>query len=345
MDSYFSDPLSAHEAGRQHHLLRHSLPQEERGNESVLRHFDTESVSEAFKAIKKMSQRDLQAKFKVIYGAKTFSNNNNWLRRKLFEAIGVDPAKGAGKKPVGATQKRRKAPSKTVRPLKKAVVQELDHSVAEALLALGELGSVQFSEEENAPSASTSSGVVPPFFDDQGGKNCFGPRSPAADQEVPGNYEKINLFCDPAPDAQVSDGDMRSEEEEAETNPNLFNVYQSTPERAHSNSLPFVQDSVDHASTASNVSQLYAWLLSRQQSGIGSGMSAAAPVVPGEYHFIQTSHPLLPPPIMPVGLGAYGHPLVHYAPAPMHSYHPMVDSMLGAQLPTAPPLFSAAGSN
>lgn len=66
MDSYFSDPLSAHEAGRQHHLLRHSLPQEERGNESVLRHFDTESVSEAFKAIKKMSQRDLQAKFKVV---------------------------------------------------------------------------------------------------------------------------------------------------------------------------------------------------------------------------------------------------------------------------------------
>ena len=35
----------------------------------------------------------LQAKFRLVYGAKTFSNNNNWLRRKLFEAIGVDPAK------------------------------------------------------------------------------------------------------------------------------------------------------------------------------------------------------------------------------------------------------------
>lgn len=34
-----------------------------------------------------------QAKFRLVYGAKTFSNNNNWLRRKLFEAIGVDPAK------------------------------------------------------------------------------------------------------------------------------------------------------------------------------------------------------------------------------------------------------------
>ena len=26
-----------------------------------------------------------QAKFKMVYGAPTFSNNNNWLRRKLME--------------------------------------------------------------------------------------------------------------------------------------------------------------------------------------------------------------------------------------------------------------------
>jgi hypothetical protein len=38
-----------------------------------------------------------------VYGAKTFSNNNNWLRRKLFEAIGVDPAKGAVKKAVAGS--------------------------------------------------------------------------------------------------------------------------------------------------------------------------------------------------------------------------------------------------
>ncbi len=28
---------------------------------------------------------DAQAKFRVVYGTQTFSNNNNWLRRKLLE--------------------------------------------------------------------------------------------------------------------------------------------------------------------------------------------------------------------------------------------------------------------
>lgn len=64
-------------------------------------HFEVGSVHEAVKMIKKMSQRDLQAKFLAVYGTKTHSNNNNWLRRKLFEAIGVDPAKGAVKKAAG----------------------------------------------------------------------------------------------------------------------------------------------------------------------------------------------------------------------------------------------------
>lgn len=31
----------------------------------------------------------VQAKFKVVYGTPTFSNNNNWLRRKLLEGAGL----------------------------------------------------------------------------------------------------------------------------------------------------------------------------------------------------------------------------------------------------------------
>lgn len=77
-------PHSSMDMSRQHHLLRHSLPSELRGS-NVLSHFGVETVSDAAKTIKKMSQRDLQAKFKAVYGTRTFSNNNNWLRRKLFE--------------------------------------------------------------------------------------------------------------------------------------------------------------------------------------------------------------------------------------------------------------------
>jgi len=40
-----------------------------------------------------MGQRDLQAKFRLVYGTQTHSNNNEWLRRKLYEAIGALPVK------------------------------------------------------------------------------------------------------------------------------------------------------------------------------------------------------------------------------------------------------------
>lgn len=145
------------DGSRQHHLLRHSLPSEQRG-EGVLAHFGVDTISEAAKQIKKMSQRDLQAKFKAVYGARTFSNNNNWLRRKLFEAIGLDPSKGAVKKPgAGGGQRRRrsgvnKSAARAVRtmaaprnsspriPRRSRMMDDLtDHTVAEALLALGDL--------------------------------------------------------------------------------------------------------------------------------------------------------------------------------------------------------------
>lgn len=138
------------DTSRQHHLLRHSLPSDQRG-QNVLFHFGVETISEAAKLIKKMSQRDLQAKFKAVYGARTFSNNNNWLRRKLFEAIGLDPSKGAVKKAgTGGTQRRRRQsvkaspkPPSGPRSVRRArgdfSMMEDNHNAAEALLALGEL--------------------------------------------------------------------------------------------------------------------------------------------------------------------------------------------------------------
>lgn len=126
---------------RQHHLLRHSLPEEQRGA-GVLAHFGTDTISDAARIIKKMSQRDLQAKFRAVYGARTFSNNNNWLRRKLFEAIGLDPGKGATKKPgpVGGQRRRRVAVRQQRAHASRGVrgFNDVDHhSIAEALLALG----------------------------------------------------------------------------------------------------------------------------------------------------------------------------------------------------------------
>lgn len=101
--------------GTQHHLLRHSLPEEARG-EGALYHFGSVSVAEASKAIKKMSQRELQAKFRAVYNSVTNSNNNNWLRRKLFEAIGLDPTKGTAKKAAaGVAPKRRRVATNATR--------------------------------------------------------------------------------------------------------------------------------------------------------------------------------------------------------------------------------------
>ena len=48
-----------------HHLLRHSLAPEERG-EGVLIFFNTDSLAEAVKQVKRMSQRDLQAKLREV---------------------------------------------------------------------------------------------------------------------------------------------------------------------------------------------------------------------------------------------------------------------------------------
>lgn len=69
---------------RQHHLLKHTLPVEQRGA-NALAHFGTDNVQEAIQKIHSMVQRQLQLHFAKVYGVKSNSNNNSWLRKKLLE--------------------------------------------------------------------------------------------------------------------------------------------------------------------------------------------------------------------------------------------------------------------
>lgn len=69
-----------------HHLLKHVIAVENSGMEAV-KELGASSVKEAVEIITRMPQRELQKKFGIIYSARSLSNNNNWLRRKLLEAI------------------------------------------------------------------------------------------------------------------------------------------------------------------------------------------------------------------------------------------------------------------
>ncbi|KAL4515641.1 hypothetical protein Ndes2437B_g07068 [Nannochloris sp. 'desiccata'] len=77
---------SAASQSRRHHLLRHTLPFEAVGANAV-HHFGVTNVPDALRAVQKMSQRDLQQAFERVYNVKSSSNNNNWLRKKLVEAL------------------------------------------------------------------------------------------------------------------------------------------------------------------------------------------------------------------------------------------------------------------
>lgn len=340
-----------------HHLLRHSLAPEERG-EGVLIFFSTDSLAEAVKQVKRMSQRDLQAKFREIYGAKTHSNNNNWLRRKLFEAIGVDPAKGAGKKPAGAVQKRRKPPVKAARAAKAprvavagtgmpAAPHEMDHYAAEALLALGEVAWEELSEE-SAPTASTGTGAssdaaaAPALSADKpAGQHALWCDMPATDRMVPdGSYSIGAATSAFAVAAAVKPGEPQGsaqsvrQEHEGETEPAPAGLFVASPgNRANSTSLslPGV-DAADFPHMASNVGQLYAWLLSRQQQQQLAGLPTPPPGVAHQA-------PLPPAPhLLPFGT-SFGHPLVHSLP-PGHISGPLPFGLVPGTLPVAPPLFS-----
>ncbi|KAK9834029.1 hypothetical protein WJX81_004707 [Elliptochloris bilobata] len=86
---------------RSHHALREALPTAE-----IIAHFGSAEPKEIAKEVSKLGQRDLQARFRVVYGTQTFSNNNTWLRRKLLEAAGLQAPKAAGRgRPTARTSK------------------------------------------------------------------------------------------------------------------------------------------------------------------------------------------------------------------------------------------------
>lgn len=219
--------------GRQHHLLRHSLPNEQRGM-SVLTHFGVETVSDAAKSIKKMSQRDLQAKFRSVYGTKTFSNNNNWLRRKLFEAIGLDPGKSNTKKSnVGGQRRRRvskpapaKAPSRFSRRTRAEI--DADHqSVAEALLALADIAHM---EEENG---ACSDGIVPAACRDDVSEGGLSWSSRGISRDVPVAVPSKEELA--APIAEPSAKLKEEEPKCANELPNVFEYYAMAQRHAMQN--------------------------------------------------------------------------------------------------------------
>lgn len=73
--------------GARHHLLRHTLDPNKTG-ENIVKFFDGAiSVEEALQITSVMSQKELQSTFSKVYGVSSSSNNNNWLRKKLMEAL------------------------------------------------------------------------------------------------------------------------------------------------------------------------------------------------------------------------------------------------------------------
>ena len=71
---------------RRHHLLRHTLSAESSGHNAV-HHFKASSIKDALLQVHAMSQRELQLSFEKVYGVKSSSNNNNWLRKKLVDGM------------------------------------------------------------------------------------------------------------------------------------------------------------------------------------------------------------------------------------------------------------------
>lgn len=73
-----------------HRMLKHILRKDQMG-EAALVHFDgATSVEHGIAMISTMSQKQLQHMFSKVYGAVSSSNNNNWLRKKLMEALSPD---------------------------------------------------------------------------------------------------------------------------------------------------------------------------------------------------------------------------------------------------------------
>lgn len=79
--------LQVGKGGGRHHLLRHALDPSKIGENAVKFFYGAENVEEALALASTMSQKELQRTFSLVYGVNSSSNNNNWLRKKLMEAL------------------------------------------------------------------------------------------------------------------------------------------------------------------------------------------------------------------------------------------------------------------
>lgn len=104
-----------------HHLLRHHLPEERRGLNAVAHFAGCDTIRQAVRKVQRMAQRELQQAFQLVYGTVSYSNNNNWLRKKLIEALTLNgrvPADDEGdseSSPMFVEQVQSKPPTKKQR--------------------------------------------------------------------------------------------------------------------------------------------------------------------------------------------------------------------------------------
>ncbi|KAL4423538.1 hypothetical protein ABPG77_006561 [Micractinium sp. CCAP 211/92] len=82
------EPATQGGSKKKHHLLRHELTAEAQA--AAVAHFGAESVDEAAHKVWGLKQRELQEAFAKVYGQKTSSCNNEWMRGKLLQALGLD---------------------------------------------------------------------------------------------------------------------------------------------------------------------------------------------------------------------------------------------------------------
>ena len=135
-------------AEKQHHLTRHWLAPEARGGGAIVA-LGADGPKAAEQLIRSMGQRELRQSFQKVYGTPTNSFNNNWLRRKLYEAVGVT---GGGAK---RAKRSRPAQAAAQRSIRQAATAEAE---AEALEALAEMREGDPKAASASASASSRSG-------------------------------------------------------------------------------------------------------------------------------------------------------------------------------------------
>ncbi|KAL4438966.1 hypothetical protein ABPG77_006903 [Micractinium sp. CCAP 211/92] len=366
--------LTADQLDRRHHLLRHSLPDEARG-ESVLVHFEASSVHEAVKMVKKMSQRDLQAKFRLVYGAKTFSNNNNWLRRKLFEAIGVDPAKGAVKKAAAGGGRRRRgaaAPRAPRAPVRSAKPR--------AAAARGGWGGYSAADEWELYPGTSGHGYSQPYAQQYNDSAI----QPAVDYEMPVDVdddedhshvaeallalgESAASGEDGSSEGSVPSSGSAAEGEEptpasatpADEPPSAVLKMEAAEAAAGAigggsaafRRLLLEQHEAAQAAHAAAAAGVAEWIAAVQQQAAAAGGAEEAALLAARMRAAAAAHlqhPILAgvaplaPPAAPWGAAGYGLPLMPHPPAVLGALRHFLGVAQQQQQPAAPPALFAA---